>query len=379
MAVALRTPLLSPFVDEKGRTMKVEIRQCDGYYNATLMCQSAGKLVADYTRTKGAASFKKRLSDVMSLSISSLVQQERGKGKDQSTWVHRKVALHLAQWISEDFAIWVSDLVEKFLTGQVTTEQSQAAASEVAAATQPATVPPTVPPQLVQWNKQRDDGRELTKAKSDVIKEVTGGKAYGAYWRINDAINMGCTGKTTKQLRVDLGIKKGGTPRDRMGAAMLGMIAYQEGTVQTALREAREDKGAFLKDWEAIGIAEVITEEAAQFCEKTKGFELPMLQYKPPAVKQVQKALQAKKPTAKQQRLITAAFTRRYRPHPLSRRWTPGTCTTTSFCLSMSRSPTLRPPSPLVLSPSVPSPPSGWHTRTPPPVSGPPGWSRSPS
>ncbi len=308
MAVALRTPLLSPFVDEKGRTMKVEIRQCDGYYNATLMCQSAGKLVADYTRTKGAASFKKRLSDVMSLSISSLVQQERGKGKDQRTWVHRKVALHLAQWISEDFAIWVSDLVEKFLTGQVTTEQSQAAASEVAAATQPATVPPTVPPQLVQWNKQRDDGRELTKAKSDVIKEVTGGKAYGAYWRINDAINMGCTGKTTKQLRVDLGIKKGGTPRDRMGAAMLGMIAYQEGTVQTALREAREDKGAFLKDWEAIGIAEVITEEAAQFSEKTKGFELPMLHYKPPAVKQVQKALQAKKPSLRQQRLITAAF-----------------------------------------------------------------------
>ncbi len=119
---------------------------------------------------------------------------------------------------------------------------------------------------------------------------------------------MGCTGKTTKQLRVDLGIKKGGTPRDRMGAAMLGMIAYQEGTVQTALREAREDKGAFLKDWEAIGIAEVITEEAAQFCEKTKGFELPMLQYKPPAVKQVQKALQAKKPSLRQQRLITAAF-----------------------------------------------------------------------
>ncbi len=309
MAVALGTPLLSPFVDEKGRTMKVEIRQSDGYYDATLMCRSAGKLVADYTRTKGAASFKKRLSDVMGITISSLVQQERGKGKDQSTWVHRKIALHLAQWISDDFALWVTDLVEKFLTGQVTTEQSQAAAAEVAAAVDVVNdVPPTVPPQLVQWNNQRDDGRELTKAKSDVIKEVTGGKAYGAYWRINDAINMGCTGKTTKQLRVDLGIKKGGTPRDRMGAAMLGMIAYQEGTVQTALREAREDKGAFLKDWEAIGIAEVITEEAAQFCEKTKGFELPMLQYKPPAVKQVQKALQAKKPSLRQQRLITAAF-----------------------------------------------------------------------
>ncbi len=379
MAVAPTRTMLDSIVDEKGRTLKVEIRQSDGYFNATLMCKSVNKQISDWTRQKSTGSYQKRLSEIMGIPRVELVSVSAGGNGERHTWVHRKIALHLAQWISDDFALWVTDLVEKFLTGQVTTEQSQAAAAEVAAATQPATVPPTVPPQLVQWNKQRDDGRELTKAKSDVIKEVTGGKAYGAYWRINDAINMGCTGKTTKQLRVDLGIKKGGTPRDRMGAAMLGMIAYQEGTVQTALREAREDKGAFLKDWEAIGIAEVITEEAAQFCEKTKGFELPMLQYKPPAVKQVQKALQAKKPTAKQQRLITAAFTRRYRPHPLSRRWTPGTCTTTSFCLSMSRSPTLRPPSPLVLSPSVPSPPSGWHTRTPPPVSGPPGWSRSPS
>jgi len=305
MTIAFGTPLLSPFVDEKGRTLKVEIRQSDGFYNATLMCQSVGKQVSDWTRQKSTGAYQKRLSEITGIPRKDLVSETI---RSEGTWVHRKVALHLAQWISPDFAVWVSDLVEKFLTGQVTTEQSQAAAAEVAAATQPATVPPTVPPQLISWNKQRDDARELTKAKSDVIKEVTGGKAYGAYWRINDAINMGCTGKTTKQLRVDLGIKKGGTPRDRMGAAMLGMIAYQEGTVQTALREAREDKGAFLKDWEAIGIAEVITEEAAQFCEKTKGFELPMLQYKPPAVKQVQKALQAKKPSLRQQRLITAAF-----------------------------------------------------------------------
>jgi len=293
--------MLDSIVDEKGRTLKVEIRQSDGYFNATLMCQSAGREMREYNRQKGTRSYLARLSAIVGKSTKDLVSTG---ARSEGTWVHRKVAIHLAQWISDDFSLWVTDLVERFVTGQVTTEQSQAAAAEVAAAT----VPPTVPPQLISWNKQRDDGRELTKAKSDVIKEVTGGKAYGAYWRINDAINMGCTGKTTKQLRVDLGIKKGGTPRDRMGAAMLGMIAYQEGTVQTALREAREDKGAFLKDWEAIGIAEVITEEAAQFCEKTKGFELPMLQYKPPAVKQVQKALQAKKPSLRQQRLITAAF-----------------------------------------------------------------------
>ena len=78
--------------------------------------------------------------------------------------------------------------------------------------------------------------------------------------------------------------------------------------VDKALREAKDDKGDYPKDWEAIGVAEKITDEAEAFCKKTKGFELPMLQYKPPAIKQVQRALQAKKPTFRQQRLITAAM-----------------------------------------------------------------------
>ena len=299
--------MLDPFVDEKGRSLKIEVRQSDGYFNATLMCKSAGKLFADYSRLKATGRYHKRLSDVMGIHISSLVQQERGKGKDQNTWIHRKIAVHFAQWVSEDFGIWVGDLVERFLTGQVTTEQSKAAAQEISDAVEPAQELPQVSAQLIQWNRQRDDSRELTKTKSDTLKEVTGGKAYSAYWRNNDAINKAATGKTTKELRVQLGIKKG-TPRDRMGAPMLGMIAYQEGMVDKVLREAKEDKGDFLKDWEAIGVAETVTDEAEAFCKKTKGFELPMLQYKPPQIKQVQKALQAKKPTTRQQRLITAAM-----------------------------------------------------------------------
>ena len=302
LIVPART-MLDSRIDEKGRTLNVEIRQSDGYFNATLMCQSAGKQMREYNRQKGTMLFINRLSAIVGIATKDLVSETI---RSEGTWVHRKVAIHLAQWISPDFAIWVTDLVEKFLTGQVTTEQSQAAAAEIAAASRPQTAR-QVSPQLIQWNRQRDDSRQLTKAKSDTLKEVTGGKAHSAYWRSNDAINKAATGKTTKELRVQLGIKKG-TPRDRMGAPMLGMITYQEGMVDKALREAKEDKGDFLKDWEAIGVTETVTDEAEAFCKKTGGFELPMLQYKPPQVKQVQKALQAKQPTMRQQRLITAAM-----------------------------------------------------------------------
>jgi KilA-N domain len=52
-------------------------------------------------------------------------------GFGQGTWVHPKVALKLAEWLSVEFELAVNDLVESFLRGTVTTEQSHAAAHSV--------------------------------------------------------------------------------------------------------------------------------------------------------------------------------------------------------------------------------------------------------
>ena len=52
-------------------------------------------------------------------------------GFGQGTWVHPKVALKLAEWLSVDFELAVNDLVESFLRGTLTTEQSHAAAQSV--------------------------------------------------------------------------------------------------------------------------------------------------------------------------------------------------------------------------------------------------------
>lgn len=291
----------------KDGTLITEMRLSDGYVNATKMTKVAKKQVGHWLENRKTKEYLEAFADDIGKPIAFLVQRRHGLGSDQATWVHPEIAVDVAAWCCPAFKIQVNRLVVRYLTGQITRQESQAAAQATASVVDVIDDTPQVSPQLIQWNRQRDDSRQLTKAKSDTLKEVTGGKAYSAYWRNNDAINKAATGKTTKELRVQLGIKKG-TPRDRMGAPMLGMIAYQEGMVDKALREAKEDKGEFLKDWEAIGVAETVTDEAEAFCNRTKGFELPMLQYKPPQVKQVQKALQAKKPTMRQQRLITAAM-----------------------------------------------------------------------
>ena len=95
-------------------------RRSDGYLNATVMCKAHGKLFADYARTDGAAAYldavAKNILENSSMenhildfhaARASLVQSQNG-GPHRGTWVHDLVAVHLAQWLSPAFAVWVS-------------------------------------------------------------------------------------------------------------------------------------------------------------------------------------------------------------------------------------------------------------------------------
>eukprot|EP00953_Heterococcus_sp_UTEX-ZZ885_P027182 14616-Heterococcus_DN1.PRE.17 len=55
-------------------------------------------------------------------------------GFEQGTWVHSKVAIKLAEWLSVKSESAVNDMVESFLRGTITTEQSHAAAQSLSEA-----------------------------------------------------------------------------------------------------------------------------------------------------------------------------------------------------------------------------------------------------
>lgn len=120
-----------------GKTI-AEMRASDGYVNATNMCKSGGKLWADYFRLDSTKQYLSLLAGHVGYPMCELVKSAKG-GKDKGTWVHHKVALHLAYWISPEFQIAVMDLVTRYLTGQVTTEESQSAAQELGVVTKAAT------------------------------------------------------------------------------------------------------------------------------------------------------------------------------------------------------------------------------------------------
>jgi hypothetical protein len=111
---------MSAVIEHKYNGVTVLQRE-DGYWKATAMCQANGKLWGNYWRNESTQEFLTELSVDMGIPISELVQVRKGGNHLQKgTWVHRRVAVHLAQWCSPLFAVRVSGWIGELLTrGQI--------------------------------------------------------------------------------------------------------------------------------------------------------------------------------------------------------------------------------------------------------------------
>lgn len=97
----------------------IQQRAKDGYINATAMCKAAGKRWADYNRLATTIAFQAELSAVVGIPTTELIQSLSGGTPDlQGTWVHPQVAIHLAQWLSPEFAVKVSGWVFDWMSGR---------------------------------------------------------------------------------------------------------------------------------------------------------------------------------------------------------------------------------------------------------------------
>ena len=95
-----------------------EMRLSDGYVSATKMCQSAGKHFSDYVRRNSTIEFMVALADSLGRPKSKLTDRcKTGAVARRDTWVHPRVATHLAMWISADFEVKVSGWIEEARRG----------------------------------------------------------------------------------------------------------------------------------------------------------------------------------------------------------------------------------------------------------------------
>jgi hypothetical protein len=83
-------------------------RDSDGYADATAMCQANGKLWGHYRETQRTTDYIAALADATGLSPDQLIISTKGGPAHlQGTWIHPRLAVDLARWISPAFAVWM--------------------------------------------------------------------------------------------------------------------------------------------------------------------------------------------------------------------------------------------------------------------------------
>ena len=90
--------------------VNVEVRKADGYIDAVGLCRASGKYFSNYKKDKNTLIYLKSLAENTLIPIEELILINiQGK---ISTFVHKKVAIHLAYWISPKCFVEVSSQVE---------------------------------------------------------------------------------------------------------------------------------------------------------------------------------------------------------------------------------------------------------------------------
>src|SRR5215217_4340652 len=112
--------------------MITEIRPSDGFINATKMCESGRKTWSNYYQLAKTTKYITELERSLGIARELLVRQiTDGPNNSRGTWVHPRIAINLASWISAVFEVKVSGTIERYIRGEITTEESQAAANIV--------------------------------------------------------------------------------------------------------------------------------------------------------------------------------------------------------------------------------------------------------
>jgi len=95
-------------------------RDGDGFADATAMCQANGKRWNHYQENERTTAYLQALSDHLGISADQLViTTATGPNHLRGTWVHPRLAVDLARWLSPQFAVWMDGwFLEQLEQGQ---------------------------------------------------------------------------------------------------------------------------------------------------------------------------------------------------------------------------------------------------------------------
>ena len=83
-------------------------RDSDGFASATAMCQANGKRWHEYNSSQRTTEYITALGESLNLPADQLVlTTTSGPNHLRGTWIHPRLAVDLARWLSPQFAVWM--------------------------------------------------------------------------------------------------------------------------------------------------------------------------------------------------------------------------------------------------------------------------------
>ncbi|MEG3878648.1 KilA-N domain-containing protein [Microcoleus sp. herbarium7] len=176
-----------------------------GYVNATQMCKAGKKKLNDWTRLKRSIAYLEALSLATGIPASSLSIELQGTPDGdaslQGTWVHPKVAISIAAWISPELEVWASDALLRVINGEF--EALTAEAKEAQKGLD------------ALWQKVRADGKVTRRTLTDAIRDwyiknpnATTCPQHSMYANTTNAIYQALWGMTALEIEGLLGCER---------------------------------------------------------------------------------------------------------------------------------------------------------------------------
>ena len=104
------------------------VQNAEGLWNATSMGKYGGREWGQFYRSDKVREYIGELARQLSVSESDVVKYEAHSGKaGGTTWIHKRLALRFLAHQSAKFAVWADGVLERYIDGKITTEESKAA------------------------------------------------------------------------------------------------------------------------------------------------------------------------------------------------------------------------------------------------------------
>lgn len=141
-----------------------------GWFNATVAADRFGKRPVNWLELPSTSSYMDAMASALKVGKSDLLEIK--KGRSGGTWLHPKMAVAFARWLSDDFAVWCDLQIEKIIHGER---------------------------ESIDWGMQRHASKSATKVRNEILQMVRSeqGKETKHYHYANEAklINYALTGK----------------------------------------------------------------------------------------------------------------------------------------------------------------------------------------